>query len=338
MREFGPRRRAFTLIELLVVIAIIAVLIALLLPAVQAAREAARRAQCVNNLKQIGLALHNYHSTVNSLPWGDLTYDWNDWSSNALMLGYLEQQPLYNAINFADGITGTFPGTAINTTVQNAKLSVFLCPSDIDRLTSAQGHGNYAPNNGADQNFYVPGPTNGPFGVASTTGKGTNYRTVSTFANITDGLSQTAAYSEKVKGIGTANTYDVQRPSATYFAVPNAATAQAYYTACNAVNTSTAASIAAPNQDMPSGCMWYSGHPLSTFYSHIMPPNSWSCEFDTNGWQPNGALTASSRHSGLVNVLLTDGSVRAIKQSIGVVVWWGLGTMAGGETISADTY
>src|SRR5215216_5059201 len=104
------RRRGFTLIELLVVIAIIAVLIALLLPAVQAAREAARRAQCVNNLKQIGLALHNYHQTANSFPMGmSLAYDpnngvyqdWTDWSAHALLLPYLEQTPLYNAANFS---------------------------------------------------------------------------------------------------------------------------------------------------------------------------------------------------------------------------------------------
>src|SRR5438477_488186 len=95
-------RRGFTLIELLVVIAIIGVLIALLLPAVQAAREAARRAQCVNNLKQIGIAIHNYGSSnKDSFPWGDGPW-WIEWSANTLLLPYMEQGPIYNSINFSD--------------------------------------------------------------------------------------------------------------------------------------------------------------------------------------------------------------------------------------------
>src|SRR5213595_1234169 len=102
---FAPSRpnrgnRGFTLIELLVVIAIIAVLIALLLPAVQAAREAARRAQCVNNLKQLGIALHNYHDVNNVLPWGAGPWGWHDWSAHVMMLPYIEQTSLFNAINF----------------------------------------------------------------------------------------------------------------------------------------------------------------------------------------------------------------------------------------------
>ena len=130
-------RRGFTLIELLVVIAIIAVLIALLLPAVQAAREAARRAQCTNNLKQIGLALHNYHTANSSFPLGG-TYaaytpgyniNWGTWSAQALMLGYLEQQPLYNGANF-NWAVGTYGGWGINSTVSSAIINAFICPSD----------------------------------------------------------------------------------------------------------------------------------------------------------------------------------------------------------------
>src|SRR6476469_2356669 len=144
-----PRnRRGFTLIELLVVIAIIAVLISLLLPAVQAAREAARRAQCVNNLKQIGLGLHNYHTGNDSFPMGGSAnwsifqpgqlYPWSGWSAQAAMLGYLDQQPLYNACNFnyaptfwgGNGLReGTTGGAASNATINDTIINFFLCPS-----------------------------------------------------------------------------------------------------------------------------------------------------------------------------------------------------------------
>src|SRR5262249_40421609 len=128
-------RRGFTLIELLVVIAIIAVLIALLLPAVQSAREAARRAQCVNNLKQIGLGMHNYESAQGSLPPGIRGGIWGTWL--VFVLPYVEQQSLYNAWN-SDGNNNTTAaaqgisyGSAFNITVTASRLNVYTCPSDV---------------------------------------------------------------------------------------------------------------------------------------------------------------------------------------------------------------
>ena len=332
------RRRGFTLIELLVVIAIIAVLIALLLPAVQAAREAARRAQCTNNLKQIGIGIHNYHSSINSLPWGNVTYSWNDWSAISLMLPFLEQGPIYNAINFNSSLqNATYPGCPVNLSIQNITLNVLLCPSDVNRLTNAQGHTNYDPNSGAEPNIYsLPSSWSGPFGQMATGGSGTNYRNIVGFHAITDGLSQTAAFSEKIKGIGTANAPDPGKPSSTYYSVSAAfaTSPQTYFTACSAGNLT----IATPIQNFASGSWWYAGQPISSMYTHVMPPNSINCEFDTAGYQPNGALTASSRHPGGVNTLMCDGSVRYVKSTIAPPTWWALGSMAGNEVISADAY
>ncbi len=337
-------RRAFTLIELLVVIAIIAVLIALLLPAVQAAREAARRSQCINNLKQIGLAIHNYHQALNTLPFGDLTYAWADFSSNTLLLPYLEQGNLYNSINFAYQLSPAAPGCPQNTTFQYATVAFMSCPSDgIDRLTSAPGHSNYVPNNGSDPNVYstTVSPWVGPFPVVSISSLGVDLRHVVNFSAIIDGLSNTAAYSEKVKGIGNilvSQPNDVLKPSSVYYQGQQswATSPQNYWQNCNSGGTTLG--LAKMGQFMPSGSVWYSGHPSCTYYTHVMPPNTWSCEFDTNGFQPNGALTASSRHSGGVNMLMCDGSVRFVKATISPQTWWAIGSMAGNEVVSQDSY
>ncbi len=294
----------------------------------------------MNNLKQIGLAMHNYHSAINSLPWGDLTGYWNDWSAVTLMLPYLEQPSLYNAINFNSfQSNSSLAGCPANLTIQSINLNLVLCPSDISRLTNAQGHTNYDPNSGADPNIYsAPSQWSGPFGVLTTSGWGVAgpCRSIVGFNAITDGLSQTAGFAEKIMGIGTTNAPDNLKPSSTYYSVAAsfATSPQAYYTACNVANLP----IATPIQNYASGSWWYSGQPISSMYTHVMPPNSNNCEFDSFGYAPNGALTASSRHSGGVNVLLCDGSVRFVKNSVAPQTWWALGTMAGGEVLSSDSY
>src|SRR4029077_7336289 len=156
--EFSMRRRSgFTLIELLVVIAIIAVLIGLLLPAVQGAREAARRMQCVNNLKQIGLASHSYANTYGSFPMGHGPVNYNDWGPTAFILPFTEQAALYNSINFTygaanptgvklpDPVNGIGPRVSINSTAFATYVNFYNCPSDArDDYTYSSGVG-YTP-------------------------------------------------------------------------------------------------------------------------------------------------------------------------------------------------
>src|SRR5262249_26650940 len=196
------RRRGFTLIELLVVIAIIAVLIALLLPAVQAARESARRMQCVNNLKQIGLALHNYHSTHGAFPLGSSynmnnfgTYSTgNNWSCEGLILGQMGEMPMYNAINFDWGVQDAGAGQAypINSTVMLAKIKYYICPSDPEA-----GNVNF-------NSYYASLGTTTLAGNVGSDGVFT-YRIPYGLSDISDGSSSTVAFAEGIVGPATAD-------------------------------------------------------------------------------------------------------------------------------------
>jgi prepilin-type N-terminal cleavage/methylation domain-containing protein/prepilin-type processing-associated H-X9-DG protein len=342
------RRSGFTLIELLVVIAIIGVLIALLLPAVQSAREAARRAQCTNNLKQIALALHNYEGSVGSLPPGQLVGTANyDIASQVFLLNYIEGGNVYNAINFQyQPVATSGAGAAANTTAFRSKINSFLCPSDIDRLTSATGHLNYAACSGSAANSdNVRGTFSGAF-LGPKGGALTDAQVVG-FRDITDGLSSTAAYSEKVKGIGTVNTYDPMKPPSTIFLVTtpaNAGIPNDVNASCRALVPGPSAALAAgiyySNNSYGVGGCWHLGMMIFTRYNHVMAPNSQSCDYTTAGGGLNihGAHTASSRHSGGVNVALCDGSVRFIKDSVSLPTYWAIGTISGGEVVSADQY
>ena len=222
------RDRGFTLIELLVVIAIIAVLIALLLPAVQAAREAARRAQCVNNLKQIGLALHNYHSSNDSFPPGaccaaaDKTLVANaDFSVHARLLGLQRAVPLFNAANFSISPYNEAFGISVNATVTTARLSTFLCPSDFPPSWTMRRHGavtNYiSPGNSYFASVgscleldgqQTGGPPNGPFQLVNTAGRCIGLR------DILDGSTNTIAFGEFRIGTGNNNLVTIPRISA----------------------------------------------------------------------------------------------------------------------------
>jgi len=333
------QRRGFTLIELLVVIAIIGVLIALLLPAVQAAREAARRAQCTNNLKQIGIAVHNYHDSTNALPWGFGYTGWNDWSGHVLILPYMELGTLYNALNFVTGGAQVNGGNGLmNTTVQRAKVNGFICPSDTDRLTNVEGHNNYMSNGGSTPLALMnTSGFNGPMSwtpVSYPNGR----MGPSSFASVVDGLSNTALFSERVKGIGTnASNLDPTRPSTTMYttaAPTNHDSSQEYYGLCKAVNPSSGATT---RSSRASGQEWYIGYAICSRYNHVMTPNSTICEYQSPA-DNRGAYPPMSRHPGSVNVLFGDGTVKGIKDSVTPATWWAIGSMAGGEFVSASDF
>jgi prepilin-type N-terminal cleavage/methylation domain-containing protein/prepilin-type processing-associated H-X9-DG protein len=349
-------RRGFTLIERLVVIAIIAVLIALLLPAVQAAREAARRAQCVNNLKQIGLAVANYESSVGSYPYADGPW-WTEWSAHAMLLPYLEQQPIYNSINFASTRpTGAAPlmhDGITNSTAEYTKLAVFLCPSDPNRLSSPWGPNNYMANAGSAPNTFYGGdgdgsdgvnsPMAGPFIFTGTDNgqSGTSVRV----ASVLDGTSNTASFSERVKAAGSWDSgnapFDTTKPTAslsTLSVLPagQETTPQVWYKLCLAAPPkpdSSGNDMAVDIDNDISGASWSAGLVPDTRYNHVMPPNTWGCRGGVEM-----SHDASSRHAGGVNVLFLDGSVKFVKSTVAATTWWALGSRAGGEVVSADQF
>ena len=346
------RRRGFTLIELLVVIAIIAVLIALLLPAVQAAREAARRSQCTNNLKQIGLGLHNYHSSINTFPMGNaIAYSdpgvqtsWGTFSAAAMMLPYLEQSPVYNSCNFSWTVWyGT--GAALNATVWNVKVNSFLCPSDSN--AGRDFFNSYHASFGTGTDPWSSN-TNGVFAPQNT-----SYG----LRDINDGSSSTIAYVEgltgdlvnlKLKwrkyisglpgsGAPAGSNYDARASVAILASVLAAGD--------NCVAAVDSGSPG-PGSNSNRGQRWQTGSPGLTMTNIIITPNSSrftlsACRMDCSagcGTDFGHLFTPSSAHPGGVNVLFADGSVRFVKTSIAQATWMALGSRNGEEVVSSDAY
>jgi prepilin-type N-terminal cleavage/methylation domain-containing protein/prepilin-type processing-associated H-X9-DG protein len=338
------KSKGFTLIELLVVIAIIAVLISLLLPAVQSAREAARRAQCANNLKQIGLALHNYASTHNAFPPGrinsHITGKGNTWGAYSQLLPQLELTQVYNAFNF-----NLSPDIDLaNTTGAAIFIATFLCPSDPSPPLYAQtnyGMHNYLLSVG-DQYPILLKP------ITPLTGRpnGIFYENSAVrISTVTDGLSNTAAISETVRsvpGIGfnmdPLNGFVITGDNKTNG--PPISSDADYQSLC----------MATPpvGFQVTRGSKWHYGAPGHSMYNHLRGPND--RRVDCRGGLPHSDktdpywswlslnVTTRSRHPGGVQSLFADGHVVFIKDSINLPVWQALGSASGGEVISSDSY
>lgn len=330
-------RPGFTLIEVLVVVSIIGLLIALILPAVQSAREAARRTQCVNNLKQIGLALHSYEGASRTFPlnWGLPRVDpvrgrpfyvaGRPFSALTRLLPYLDQQPLYASINFdvqnfpADGLSA-FPFPS-NQTAYATGLAILLCPSDSAPLSATTGcsyRGNYGvgPHIATTKETYDSG--NGFFTFPDTLGP----------QSFPDGLSHTVAYSERLRGTGSAPRIVPERDFGEIQVNPYCTSRDADY----ALDCCRSASAKGFPAYRAAGFTWFYGDLECSAYNHAQEPNGRIPDAITGGlWV--GIVTARSSHPGGVNSLIADGSVRFIRSSIARTVWRGLGTRNGDELV-----
>ena len=338
----SPKRPAFTLIELLVVIAIIGILVALLLPAVQFAREAGRRIQCANNLKQMGVGLHLYHDAIRVFPPGKgKSYPgeapYARWSVHALVLPFMEQDPLYSSLKFdfapstpgMGGVVAFMPAYSnVNLSASKSLVPTFLCPSDGKSPGSDwPGQNNYAGNQGG----FLCDRSDFPAGPGDTLPNETNrgmfmFAGVANMASVTDGTSTTAFFSERLRGLGNPN------PRRDLFVMSNQTTLNNTFNTCNATNPNTATPLTSK-----WGFSWVMGENCCTLYNHVAPPNSIACAgIPFNGTMTNMAMQVppSSSHPNGAQLMMVDGSVKFCPSVVDLNVWRAIGTRDGNEVAS----
>ena len=318
------QRRGLTLIETLVVVGIVTVLLSLLLPAVQAVRESARRAQCANNLRQVGLAMQDYIGVWNFLPPPYLYEVGGIYSPHSALLPYLELSNLYNALNFVVSSKYIESATASlhdeNTTVAACRVACLLCPTDAAGSTTPLGGTNYRACVGTMDIFPTtlynhPSNHNGAFCWFVTP------------AAITDGLSATLAFSEK----NISPPGDGFHPRADWieWRQPMPAPTSSWRQACASLTEAT-------HVTHDAGHTWLYYGLRYTWFQATDPPNPPIPDCGTTALNGEGFFAARSDHPGGLNAGLADGSVRWFASSIQPSVWHALGTRAGGDLIATD--
>ncbi len=332
MNPMKRNRAAFTLIELLVVIAIIAVLIALLVPAVQKVREAASRTTCSNQLKQLGLALHNYHDAYSELPTGSYRSAVFGPGPIVFLLPYIEQDSVYKLYNL-ESVSGASGGNAGNDLAAAIRIPLLICPSDIHDPKGYQfGWTNYHSNYGT---WVVSKGWDGVFGPNFDAGGAKKLPAIN-FKQIRDGLSNTATFAEVANGRGSDSVYP-RDPRIDCFDFGSLTDKNISSARASLLAKDYKTANFADNWNPPwrwRGYPWREGSIWRTGYTHLLPPNMpcWRCNSDW--WQL--VTPASSFHGNGVNVVMADGAVRFVSSDVNPDAWTAAGSRFGEESQVLD--